>query len=111
MSDIVKLFVLAGAAVTATGVLGGAFLWLVKPRIAEWVLSLLGPMQDKVTETHHQVTKNSHASATPTVLDLIAEVRDEVAEFRGEFGTHVLIEADARDALERRVNARIDRRA
>lgn len=26
--------------------------------------------------THHQVSANSHKSATPTVLDLIAEVRD-----------------------------------
>jgi hypothetical protein len=108
MSDLAKFLVGAAGLVTAICVLGGAFLWLVKPRIAQWMLDVLGPMQAKVTETHHQVTKNSHASATPTILDLIADVKDEIGDLGGKFATHVLTEADARAALERRLSARID---
>lgn len=34
----------------------------------------------KINETHKQVTVNGGTSSTPTVLDLLAEVRNEVRE-------------------------------
>lgn len=39
-------------------------------------------MRDKVDETHHQVTVNSHSSETPTVLDRLADVAAIAAEAR-----------------------------
>lgn len=44
----------------------------------------------KINETHKQVTVNSHSSATPTVLDLIAEVRDEQKRTNDRIESHII---------------------
>lgn len=41
-----------------------------------WLAKASKGVRDKVAETHHQVTVNSHESDQPTVLDRIAEVGD-----------------------------------
>lgn len=39
--------------------------------------ALTAAMGKKISETHKQVSENSHKNDKPTVLDLIAEVREE----------------------------------
>lgn len=46
--------------------------------IAAIASAVIAKKQDgKINETHKQVSENSHKNEKPTVLDLIAEVRDE----------------------------------
>lgn len=40
-------------------------------------VAIQAKMGKKVNETHKQVSENSHKNEKPTVLDLIAELRDE----------------------------------
>lgn len=101
MSDVVKAIILAAAGVAAIGSLGGAFLWLIKPRLIEAIRNELQPMQAKVDETHKQVTVNHHSSETPTVLDRIDSVHSEVTDLRQEFVDHVLLSATSQGALAR----------
>lgn len=44
---------------------------------AAWITAAQGR---KITETHKQVSENSHRNDKPTVLDLISELRDEQRE-------------------------------
>lgn len=103
---------LLGAAVAALGAVGGAVLWLVKPRIAEWVISLLAPMQEKVAETHKQVTENHHSNEHPTVLDRIDDVHSEVLavqaearRVRDDLSRHMARTAAEREAASREQTA------
>lgn len=68
----------AAALVVAFTTVGGALLWLIKPRIAEWIRGMfveqLGDVRAKVDETHKQVTENHHSNEHPTVLDRIDDV-------------------------------------
>lgn len=43
----------------------------------------------KITETHKQVSENSHKNDKPTVLDLIAEVREEQRETNRLIVNHI----------------------
>ena len=84
MSDALQLVVLFGAAMAAMGTIGAGLLWLVKPRVAQWVQGLIEPMQQKVAETHKQVTENHHSNEHPTVLDRIDDVHQEVLAVQAE---------------------------
>lgn len=99
MSDAASLVVLAGAVVVALSALGGAFLWLVKPRIAQWVRSEIAPIQAKVNETHTQVTQNGHRDPdNVTIRDLIGDIKREQAATNRRLDDHILIaEADSAD--------------
>ena len=43
----------------------------------------------KVAETHRQVTVNHHSSESPTVLDVISDLREDIADLAGEQRAHV----------------------
>jgi hypothetical protein len=89
-SDVVLAF--CGALTTVAGAVAVLW-WLVRPRLEAWARREL---VDPVRETHHQVTANSHASDSPTVLDRIDDVSTEVAgvhaevvTVKGQLGEHI----------------------
>jgi hypothetical protein len=63
--------------------LGAAVKWVLLPDIERELIS-------PVKQTHHQVTVNHHSSDTPTVLDRLDDVQDEIRSVRGDLSTHLL---------------------
>lgn len=55
----------------------GALIAAVAAIAAAWITAAQGR---KISETHKQVSENSHRNDKPTVLDLISEMRDEQRE-------------------------------
>jgi hypothetical protein len=43
----------------------------------------------KVAETHRQVTVNHHSSESPTVLDVISDLREDIAALASEQRAHI----------------------
>lgn len=84
---------------TYVGALLGVILSTFAILAAAWAVLkpwLKAQLIDPIHETRHQVTVNGHSSDTPTVLDLLAELRDgqeqirrDVDEYRTELQTHV----------------------
>lgn len=87
-----------------------AILWaFIKPWL---VLQLVEPLR----ETRHQVTVNGHSSDTPTVLDLLSELRDgqarihdEVTEARSLFDSHIAWSEETERRVDRRIAALEDK--
>jgi hypothetical protein len=91
MSELASALLLAGGLVTAMTLIGSAAVWLFKPHIAKWVLSLIAPMQQQVAETHTQVTVNGGKSDPPTL-------RDQICILTQRFDDHMLVsERDSAD--------------
>ena len=63
---------------------GCAFLVIVwkiaRPHIKGYIESVVKPLQTTANATHHQLTKNGHTSATPTVLDRVDGLSSKVDE-------------------------------
>lgn len=60
------------------------------------IVSTLIPLKygKKISETHKQVSVNSHASDKPTVLDLISEVRDAQRDTNRLIVNHLIWHAE-----------------
>lgn len=80
MSETAQLVTLIGGLVTLTGVIGSVIAWLVWPRLMGAIRDEIQPMQAQVAETHKQVTENHHGNEQPTILDLLADLRDDLRE-------------------------------
>lgn len=59
--------------------------------LASIISAVIAKKQNKkIDETHKQVTVNSHSSDTPTVLDLINDLRDEVRDTNKLVVNHII---------------------
>lgn len=56
---------------------------------------------EKVKETHHQVTTNSHASARPTVLDRLDDVHAAVQDVGWRLDRHLEWHAEEKPGKHR----------
>lgn len=100
VSDAQTLLLAAAAGIAAVTAIGGGLLWLIKPRIQSWVLSIVEPISRKVDETHQMTTVNAHKSQNPTVLDRLDTMRKsqmEQAQTQAEQGQDI---AQLRVSLE-----------
>jgi hypothetical protein len=53
-----------------------------------------GRIAAKVAETHHQLSVNSHSSATPTVLDKLDDLTVAVSEVTSRLDRHEIAHAE-----------------
>lgn len=60
---------------------------------------LVAQLVDPVRETHKQVTVNGHSSDTPTILDLLADLRIGQQQIRADLADHIRT-AHRRDRLD-----------
>jgi hypothetical protein len=72
-----------GITVGLLTLLGAAVKWVLLPYIQR---ELVDPIQ----QTHHQVTVNHHSSETPTILDRLDDVQDEIRSVRSDLSSHLL---------------------
>lgn len=109
MSEAAALYLLIAAIVTATTVIGSALFWLIKPRfteaVRETVRDEIGPIRDQISETHKQVTENHHSNETPTVLDRLDDVHQEVTAVRDDLNNHLLLSSRAQSDMWRAIEA------
>jgi hypothetical protein len=105
VSESAQLVVLVGLVVTALGAIGGAFAWLVWPRLMEAVRRELQPMRAQVAETHKQVTVNGHSNEQPTVLDILSDLRAEVRGVDKRLDDHLLLASKADADMWRAIEA------
>lgn len=105
MSDTVRYLILVAGGITAVGTIGGALLWLLKPRIIEWFREEMQPTRDQVERIHKQVTENHHSNEHPTVLDLLDDVRQDVRKLTDDFSNHLLLTAHAQADMWRAIEA------
>jgi hypothetical protein len=77
-----------GIVVAVLTILGAGAKFILLPWLQR---ELFGPVQ----RTHHQVTVNHHSSDTPTILDRLDDVQDEVRKVRSDLSRHLLNSEDA----------------
>ncbi len=85
----------AGSLIAILALLALVWRTVVKP----W---LVAQLIDPLHETRKQVTVNGHSSAQPTVLDLLADLRDELAAHRSVIDLAVGRLDERLAAIERR---------
>lgn len=72
---LANIGILVAVVVGISGILGGIITFLVKYALLPY---LEKHVRTPVEEIHHQVSQNSHASETPTILDRLDDVMSQV---------------------------------
>lgn len=78
---IVDILTQAAAIIGALTVVGGGFLWLVLPRLKEW---LRREIASPVQATHKSVTVNGGKNSPPTLLDKVHFLAKQVERIEGQ---------------------------
>ena len=93
-----------GTFLAVVGVL--ALVWaFMKPWLISQLVEPLHETRDASRQTQHQVTVNGHSSETPTVLDLLSELRTGQQEIRDDFAAHVRRGQRRDGVVDRRMDA------
>ena len=77
------------AVLTPVGLVGVAWIQVRSARDIKAVKQTSSDVQEKVSETHTQVTVNGHKSDRPTVLDKLEDLAREVREVRRRLDRHM----------------------